>query len=43
MCAIDCEECEDRDTCELRPTVTEYNKRTLELTDLTYNRYSGEL
>lgn len=26
MCAINCEDCEDKDTCELRPSVTEYNK-----------------
>ena len=43
MCAINCDDCEDNDTCELRPSVTEYNKRTLELTDLKYNFYSREL
>ncbi len=40
MCAINCDECEDRETCELRPSVQEYNKRTVELTDLKYNFYS---
>lgn len=29
MCAINCEDCEDKDTCELRPSVTEYNKRII--------------
>lgn len=43
MCAINCEDCQDNDTCELRPSVQEYHKRTMELTDLKYNRYSGEL